>query len=44
MQKPPDGKIVAQKLDASRLPRVAAKQDYLDAILPRICASPEGKM
>ena len=31
-----DGKIVAQIRYASRLPRVAAKQDYLDVILPRI--------
>jgi hypothetical protein len=29
MQKPSDGKIVAQIHYASRLPRIAAKQDYL---------------
>jgi hypothetical protein len=38
MQKPPDGKIVAQVGYASRPPRVGAKQDYLPAILPRFCA------
>jgi hypothetical protein len=35
MQKPPDGKIVAQVHYASRLPRVAARQDYLRGILRR---------
>jgi hypothetical protein len=33
MQKPPDGKIVAQVHYASRLPRFKARQDYLSAIL-----------
>src|ERR1022692_3307125 len=32
------GKIVAQVRYASRLPRIAAKQDYLSQILPRIVA------
>jgi hypothetical protein len=36
MQKTSDGKIVAQIRYASRLPRIAAKQDYLGVILPRI--------
>jgi len=36
MQKPSDGKIVAQLRYASRLPRIVAKQDYLSEILPRI--------
>jgi hypothetical protein len=34
--KPSEGKIMAQKRYASRLPRIAAKQDYLSRILPRI--------
>jgi hypothetical protein len=36
---PSDGKIVAQRRYASRLPRIVAKQDYLSQILPRICAA-----
>jgi hypothetical protein len=35
-KKPPDGKIVAQVLYASRLPRVMGRQDYLGGILLRI--------
>jgi hypothetical protein len=34
-----DGKIVAQLLYASRLPRIMAKQDYLSRILLRIGGS-----
>jgi hypothetical protein len=37
--KPSDGKIVAQERYASRLPRIAARQDYLSGILPRIRAN-----
>jgi hypothetical protein len=37
--KPSNGKIVAQKRYASRLPRIVAKQDYLGRILRRIRAS-----
>jgi hypothetical protein len=36
MQETSDGKIVAQIHYASRLRRIAAKQDYLSEILPRI--------
>jgi len=36
MQKTSDGKIVAQGRYASRLLRIAAKQDYLSVILRRI--------
>jgi hypothetical protein len=39
VKKTSSGKIVAQIRFASRLPRVAAKQDYLSEILPRIAAS-----
>jgi hypothetical protein len=35
MQETSSGKIVAQVRYASRLPRVAARQDYLVLILPR---------
>jgi hypothetical protein len=38
MQKTSDGKIVAQLRYASRLLRIAAEQDYLAVILPRIDA------
>ncbi len=38
MPKTSDGKIVAHVRYASRLLRIAAKQDYLPAILPRIYA------
>jgi len=36
-RKPPNGKIVAQVLYASRLPGDMAGQDYLGGILLRFC-------
>jgi hypothetical protein len=39
MQKPPDGKIVAQVLYASRLHRDMAKQDYLAEFYARFDAA-----
>jgi hypothetical protein len=44
MQKTSDGKIVAQVHYASRPLRVAARQDYLAVILPRIRAHGREKM